>query len=54
MRRRTNSAASDLGLHCLPIPKAPNFDANSGGPDQTRRSDQCLHRLQMSANCLWT
>ena len=39
IRRRTNSAASDLGLHCLPIPKVPNLDANFGDPDQTRRSD---------------
>ena len=31
----TNSAASDLGLRCLPIPKVCNFDANSGDPDQT-------------------
>ena len=45
IRRRTNSAAFDLGLHCLPIPKVPNLDANSGDPDQTRS----LHRLQMSA-----
>ena len=34
-RRRTNSATFDLGLHCLPIPKLPNLDANSGYPDQT-------------------
>ena len=45
IRRRNNSAASDLGLHCLPIPKVPNLDANSGDLDQTLS----LHRLQMSA-----
>ena len=39
IRCRTNSAASDLGLHCLPIPKEPNLDANSENPDQTQRSD---------------
>ena len=50
----TNSMASDLGLHCLPIPKVPNLDANSGDPDQTRSSDLSLHSLQMSAKCLWT
>ena len=54
IRRHTNSAASDLDLHCLPITKVPNLDANSGDPDQTRRSDLSLHHLQMSAKCLWT
>ena len=39
LRGRTDSAASDLGLHCLPIPKVPNMVANSSVPDQTRRSD---------------
>ena len=47
IRCRINYVASDLGLHCLPIPKVPNLDANSGDPDQTRRSDLSLHRLQM-------
>ena len=52
--RRTNSAAFDLGLHCLPTPKVRDMDANSSEPDQTRRSDLSLHHLQMSAKCLWT
>ena len=33
IRHCTNSAASDLGLHCFPIPKVPNLNANSGDPD---------------------
>ena len=36
---RTNSAVSDLGLHCLPIPNVPNLDADSGDPNHTRGSD---------------
>ena len=54
IRCHTNSAASDLGLHCLPIPKVPNLNANSGDLEQIRRSDLSLHRLQMSAKCLCT
>ena len=54
IRRRTNPSAYDLGLHRLPIPKVHNLDANSGDPDQAWRSDRSLHRLLMSAKCLWT
>ena len=40
IRRRTNSATSDLGLRWLPIPNVPNLDAISNDPDQTWHSDQ--------------
>ena len=43
IRRRTNSAESDLGLHCLP--KVPNLDAKSGDHDQIRRTDLSLHHF---------
>ena len=48
IRHHNDSAASNLGLHCLPIPKVPNLDADSGDPNQTWCSDLSLYRLQMS------